>query len=49
MDPDFFKINGQSVKSQPSITKWSFEDLGDDPAKHRWRARWAPELEMVMI
>lgn len=36
-----FKINGLSVNMAPSITKWSFEDLGDDPEKHRWRAWWA--------
>lgn len=36
-----FKISGLSVEMKPSITKWGFEDLGDDPASHRWRAWWA--------
>lgn len=36
-----FKLDGLSVEMQPSITKWGFEDLGDDPDKHRWRAQWA--------
>lgn len=25
----------------PAIHQWSFEDLGDDPASHRWRAQWS--------
>lgn len=36
-----FCFDGLSVEMDPAITKWSFEDLGDDPAKHRWRAWWA--------
>lgn len=36
-----FCLDGLSVEMVPAITKWSFEDLGDDPAKHRWRAWWA--------
>lgn len=36
-----WKIGGLSVELQPAITKWSFEDLGDNPATHRWRAKWA--------
>ena len=36
-----FKLDGLSIEMQPSITKWSFEDLGDEPDKHRWRAWWA--------
>ena len=38
-----FTFGGLSVEMQPSITKWGFEDLGDDPAKHRWRAWWASD------
>jgi hypothetical protein len=38
-----FKFAGFSVEMQPSITKWGFEDLGDDPTKHRWRAWWADD------
>jgi len=34
-------FNGMTLKTQPAITKWSFEDLGDEPDKHRWRAWWA--------
>ena len=36
-----FTLDGHAVEMQPSITKWGFEDLGDEPAKHRWRAWWA--------
>lgn len=36
-----FKFAGLSVEMQPAITKWGFEDLGDDPDRHRWRAWWA--------
>jgi len=35
------EFSEQLVEQVPAITKWSFEDLGDDPAKHRWRAWWA--------
>ena len=35
---DDFLFDGLTVKMQPAITKWSFEDLGDEPDKHRWRA-----------
>ena len=38
---DSFLLDGMTVKMQPAITKWSFEDLGDEPDKHRWRAWWA--------
>ena len=36
-----FKFAGLSVEMQPAVTKWGFEDLDDDPARHRWRAWWA--------
>lgn len=36
-----FTLHGLNVEMQPTITKWGFDDLGDDPAKHRWRATWA--------
>lgn len=35
------RFDGLSVEMRPAITKWSFEDLGDDPSSHRWRAWWA--------
>jgi hypothetical protein len=38
-----FKFGGLSVEMQPSITKWGFEDLGDEPDKPRWRAWWADD------
>jgi hypothetical protein len=38
----FFKIDGLSLELDPSVTKWSYEDLGDAPEAHRWRAWWAP-------
>lgn len=25
-----------------TITVFGFDDLGDDPSRHRWRAHWAP-------
>lgn len=37
---DFFRLDGMSVQMEPAITKWSFEDLGDEPDLHRWRAWW---------
>lgn len=36
-----FKLAGFSLEMVPAITKYGFEDLGDDPASHRWRAWWA--------
>jgi hypothetical protein len=36
-----FRIDGLSVEMVPAITKWSYEDLGDAPELHRWRAYWA--------
>lgn len=39
---DLFKFDGLTVEMEPAITKWSFEDLGDEPDLHRWRAWWAP-------
>jgi hypothetical protein len=36
-----FQFGGMTAEMQPAITKWSFEDLGDDAASHRWRAWWA--------
>lgn len=39
---DLLKFDGMTIEMEPSITKWSFEDLGDEPDKHRWRAWWAP-------
>ena len=36
-----FDLDGLTMEILPSITKWSYEDLGDDPEKHRWRAWWA--------
>lgn len=40
---NLFKLDGVSMRMEPAITKWSFEDLGDDPALHRWRAWWVTE------
>lgn len=37
---DFFKLDGLTLEQEPAITKWGFEDLGDDPDQHRWRAWW---------
>ena len=38
---DLFKIDGLTVKTSPSISKWGFEDLEDNSETHRWRATWA--------
>lgn len=38
---DVFKIDGLTVEMEPSISKWGFEDLEDNPETHRWRAGWA--------
>ena len=40
---NLFKLDGLTVQTKPSITKWSFEDLGDEPDKHRWRAWWVTD------
>ena len=40
---DFFRLGGMSVQMEPAITKWSFEDLEDDPDLHRWRAWWVTD------
>ena len=40
-----FKIDGMTVEMEPAVTKWSFEDLGDEPGKHRWRAWWVSDIE----
>jgi hypothetical protein len=37
-----FLFDGFSLEMTPAITKWSYEDLGDDPTLHRWRAFWSP-------
>jgi hypothetical protein len=38
---DLLLFDGMSMKMEPAITKWGFEDLQDDPENHRWRAWWA--------
>lgn len=38
---DFFNLDGLSIQMKPAITKWGFDDLGDAPNLHRWRAWWA--------
>jgi hypothetical protein len=38
-----FLFDGMTAEMQPAITKWGFEDLGDEPDKHRWRAWWADD------
>ena len=37
---DTFKVAGLGQDNEPAITQWSFEDLGDSPEQHRWRAWW---------
>ena len=38
---DLLQLDGLTIEMQPAITKWSYEDLGDNPETHRWRAWWA--------
>lgn len=40
---DFFRLDGMTAQMEPSITKWGFEDLGDEPDLHRWRAWWVTD------
>lgn len=42
MSYDLLEIfnNNVSLKKEPQISKWGYEDLEDDPATHRWRASW---------
>lgn len=36
-------MSGVTMQMEPTISKWGFEDLGDAPALHRWRAGWVTE------
>lgn len=45
---DFFRLYGLSVQMEPSITKWGFEDLGDEPELHRWRAWWVTDSNSLV-
>ena len=38
---DVFHFAGMTVHMEPAITKFGYEDLGDNPETHRWRAWWA--------
>ena len=38
-----FNFSGLTADMLPAITKWSYEDLADNPEKHRWRAWWASD------
>jgi len=29
------------IQISPAVRQWSFENLGDDPTTHRWRAAWS--------
>lgn len=40
MDLGAFKNGGLDVENNPSITKYGYDDLGDSPNNHRWRAWW---------
>jgi len=37
---DFFKIDGLTFELDPTISKWGYGDLEDNPETHRWRASW---------
>jgi len=37
---NLFKVDGFDFELSPTISKWGYEDLGDDPKLHRWRAWW---------
>jgi hypothetical protein len=42
---NILKIDGLSIEEVPSITKWGYEDLDDNPENHRWRAWWCSTSE----
>ena len=37
------------VKSVPSISSFGYEDLGDDPTTHRWRAQWETDGDGISL
>ena len=45
---DIFNSDGRTAEGEPAITKWGYEDLEDDPSKHRWRAWWVGGNGVVM-
>ena len=44
-----FKFDGFDEHLNPSITKYGFEDLGDNHETHRWRAQWTLDNERGKI
>lgn len=44
----FFKLDGLTVEMKPTITKWGYEDLEDDPEQHRWRAQWNSNFDSTV-
>lgn len=44
---NIFKVDGLSFELSPTISKWAYEDLGDDPELHRWRAWWESSDDVV--
>lgn len=51
MSYDIMEIFNNNVgpKKEPQICKWGYEDLGDDPDKHRWRASWDTGYDHIAI
>lgn len=45
---NLLQLDGMTMRMEPAITKWSFEDLGDEPDKHRWRAWWVTDSNGVV-
>ena len=37
------------VESAPTISSFGYEDLGDDPTTHRWRAQWETNGEGIWL
>jgi hypothetical protein len=36
-------LNVLKIVREPTINKWTYADLGDEPDQHRWRAQWVSE------
>ena len=37
------------IESVPSISSFGYDDLGDNPTTHRWRAQWATDGDGIWL
>lgn len=44
-----FRADGLDESGNPVITKIGYEDLGDDPDLHRWRAWWVHDVTSIEL